>query len=81
MAVYKVYGKQHCKGTSRKSGNPYDFINLHLLVKDRNVDGLAAVVKMVDPSVVDYDKIVVGQMYDIETDFNGNVSGINLAKV
>lgn len=80
MAVYKVYGKQHCKGVSKKTGKDYDFYNLHLLVRDRNVDGLACCVKMVDPSVIPYDNIIVNQMYDFSTDFNGNIDGITPAK-
>lgn len=79
--IYKVYGKQHCKGVSRKTGKDYDFINFHLLVKDRNVDGLACCVKMVDPSVVDYNSILVNQNYEFTTDFNGNVTAVTPAKV
>lgn len=79
--VVKVYGKQHCQGVSKKSGKNYDFYNLHLLVKDRNVDGLACCVKMVDPSVISFDNILVNQQYDLQTDFNGNIVSISPAKV
>lgn len=81
MAVFKIYGKQHLKGVSRKSGNNYDFINLHLLTIDPNVDGQCCKIVSVDPRCVDYDKIIVGQHYDFVTDFDGRVQSVNPAKV
>lgn len=38
----KVNGKAHRVGTSKKTGNPYDFIQLHFTAPDRGVDGLAS---------------------------------------
>lgn len=80
MAVYKVYGKQHLKGVSKKSGNNYDFCNFHLLVIDPNVEGQCCKVVSVDPRCCDYDKVLVGQHYDFETDFDGRVKSVTLAK-
>lgn len=81
MAVYKLYGKQHLKGVSRKSGNEYDFINCHLLIIDPNVEGQACKIVSVDPRVVDYDKLLVGQHYDFQVGFDGRVGSVTLAKV
>lgn len=80
MAVYKIYGKQHLKGVSRKSGKEYDFINCHLLITDSNVEGMACKVVSVDPRVVDYDKILVGQHYDFSIGFDGRVTAVTPAK-
>jgi len=37
-----VIGKAHLQGTSKKTGNPYNFIQLHYNGPARNVVGLAA---------------------------------------
>ena len=69
----KVYGKVHLSGTSKKTGNKYDFIQLHCLVPQRGVDGEAAKVISVSPDVVSYDAIIVGKSCNVEVDFDGRV--------
>lgn len=69
----KVYGKVHLSGTSRKTGNKYDFIQLHCLVPQRGVDGEAAKVISVSPDIVNYDSIIVGKTCNVEVDFDGRV--------
>ena len=69
----KIYGKVHLSGTSKKSGNKYDFIQLHTLVSQRGVEGSAARVITVSPSVINYDAIIVGKDIDVEVDFDGRV--------
>lgn len=69
----KVYGKVHLSGTSKKTGNKYDFIQLHCLVPQRGVEGEAARVISVSPEIVNYDSIVVGCVCNVEVDFDGRV--------
>lgn len=69
----KVYGKSHLIGTSKKTGNKYDFIQLHCLVSSRGVEGEAAKVVTVSPDIVNYDSIIVGKCCSFEVDFDGRV--------
>ena len=39
----KVIGKARLSGTSKKTGKPYDFVQIHYNGKARGVDGLAAI--------------------------------------
>lgn len=76
----KLYGKAHIQGKSSKTGKDIDFYVLHLLMPDPRIEGLSAVQKTVNPSVIDYDKLLVNQYYDIEPDFNGNIVKITPSK-
>lgn len=69
----KVYGKAHFFGTSKKTGNKYDFIQLHCLIPQRGVDGEAAKVVTVSPDLVNFDSIIVGKCCSVEVDFDGRV--------
>lgn len=77
--VVLIGGKEHKKGTS-KAGNAYDFNVLHFLAPKKNVYGLAAYEKIVDPTVISYDDILVNQHYEIETDMEGNITAMMAAK-
>lgn len=76
----KIEGKSHRQGVS-KAGKNYDFVTLHFLARENGVEGYAAVSKNINTSVYAYDKILVGQHYDLEVDFSGNVIGMTPAKV
>lgn len=78
--VVKVEGKEHRQGVS-KAGRNYDFIVLHFMARQNGVDGLAAVQKLVNTSVVSFESILVGQNYDLEPDFDGNIISVRPAKV
>lgn len=69
----KVYGKVHLFGTSKRTGNKYDFIQIHCLVPQRGVEGEAAKVLSVSPDIVNYDSIIVGKSCAVEVDFDGRV--------
>lgn len=69
----KVCGKAHLFGTSKKTGNKYDFIQLHCLVPQRGVEGEAAKVISVSPDIVEYDSIIVGKSCSVDLDFDGRV--------
>ena len=44
----KVYGKAHLEGMAKKSGNPYNFNQVHYLGKARGVEGQAALTLALD---------------------------------
>lgn len=69
----KVIGKAHFEGTSKKSGNPYSFNQVHYTGKARGVVGEAALTVTLDPDIYPYDKIEVGQSYNLECDTKGYV--------
>jgi len=66
-----VIGKAHLQGTSKKTGNPYNFIQLHYNGPARNVVGLAAMTLSLDPSMIPFDSIVVPGDYNVEFDNRG----------
>ena len=47
-----VYGKAHREGVAKKTGNPYNFNQVHYLGKARNVIEQAAMALALDP--IDY---------------------------
>ena len=65
----KVVGKAHFQGTSKKTGSPYDFIQVHYLGHARGVVGDAALTAALDPSLVNYDTLPIP--CDATLDFDG----------
>ena len=76
----KVYGKSHLEGIAKKTGNPYNFNQVHYLGKARNVEGQAALTLALDPREYPIDRIEVGKEYDVEFDQRGYVIGFTLAR-
>lgn len=66
-----VIGKAHMQGTSKKTGNPYNFIQLHYNGPARNVVGLGAMTVNIDPSMACFDSILIPGDYLIEFDNKG----------
>ena len=66
-----VEGKAHLKGTSRRTGNDYDFVQVHYLGKAFGVVGQAACTLNLDPNEHPLDTIVVGADYNVEFDNRG----------
>lgn len=69
----KVIGKQHLQGTSKKTGNPYNFIQIHHVSPARGVVGLAARTFSLDPNFMLFDDIKVDAEYDVDFDQGGYV--------
>ena len=69
----KVYGKSHLEGIAKKTGNPYNFNQVHYLGKARNVIGQAAMTLALDPIDYPIDTIEVGKEYNVEFDNRGYV--------
>ncbi len=67
----KVVGKAHLTGTSKKTGNPYDFIQVHYLGHARGVEGSAALTVSLDPSLYPFAQIPVPCEAVIEFDNRG----------
>lgn len=66
-----VIGKAHLQGTSKRTGKPYDFIQLHYNGPARGVDGMAAMTLSLDPSMFPYSSIVIPGAYNVEFDQRG----------
>lgn len=62
----QVIGKAHLEGTSKKTGKPYNFNTVYYNGPDRGVEGLASLSLSLDPSMVPYNTIVVGDTYEVE---------------
>lgn len=72
MAKVTLFGKIHRKGTSRKTGEPYNFYEFHIAVPKRGVIGESAERKIVDASFCDFDKLAFG-VYEADFDSDGNL--------
>ena len=73
----KVLGKMHRAGTSRKTGNAYDFIQLHYLGKEPGVEGQAACTVNIDPGLLPYEDVKIGADYNVEYGPRGYVTGFS----
>ncbi len=69
----KVIGKQHMEGTSKKTGQPYNFNSIHYNAPARGVEGLAAKQVNIDPALFPYSQIILGCEFDLEFDEKGYV--------
>lgn len=67
----KVYGKAHLEGKSKKTGNSYNFNQVHYLSPARGVEGLAAQTLTLDPAHYPLESIVVNADYYVEFDNRG----------
>lgn len=74
----KVIGKAHFEGTSKKTGNPYNFHQIHYTGKARGVEGEAAMTLSLDPSFCALDAIKLGATYNVDFDQRGNVVDFSL---
>lgn len=73
----KVIGKSHLEGTSRKTGRPYNFNQLHFTAPARGVEGVAAQVVSYDPAIFPLDRVEVGKSYELDLDLRGYVTAIS----
>lgn len=69
----RIEGKAHLKGTSKRTGQSYDFIQIHYLGPDRGVTGKAALTLALEPPNYNFDAIAVGSEANVEFDNRGNV--------
>lgn len=76
----KVYGKAHLEGVAKKTGNSYNFNQVHYLGKARGVEGLAAQTLALDPIDYPISRIEVNREYDVEFDNRGYVVAFDPVK-
>lgn len=69
----KVQGKAHLEGTSKKTGRPYNFNQIHYLGKAYGVEGQAALTFALDPKEYPIESISVGGEYNVEFDNRGYI--------
>ena len=69
----KVIGKAHLKGNSKKTGNDYDFIQVHYIGRARGVEGHAALTLSLDPCEYSFADVIVGGEYNVEFDNRGYI--------
>ncbi len=69
----KVIGKAHREGTSKRTGNDYNFNQVHYNAPARGVEGIAAKTFSLDPGAFPYGSIQVGSEYNVEFDERGYV--------
>ncbi|MDY3281296.1 hypothetical protein [Dysosmobacter sp.] len=69
----KVIGKAHLRGTSKRTGNAYDFVQVHYNGPARGVEGEAAKTLMLDPLYFPLSSIVIGATYNVDFDDRGYV--------
>lgn len=67
----KVIGKAHLQGISKKTQQPYDFIQIHYNGKARGVEGMAALTLSLDPKDYPFANVIVGGEYTVEFDNRG----------
>lgn len=79
MPRIKVIGKQHMEGTSKKTGQPYNFNTVHYNAPARGVDGLAAKTVNIDPAIYPLAQIAIGAEYVVEFDERGYCVGFEPA--
>lgn len=60
MPKYKIYGKSHLEGTSRKTGRDYNFHVIHTLGRGRGVEGFEAKQINLDGRAFSYDDLRIG---------------------
>lgn len=76
----KIIGKQHLNGTSRKTGNPYDFSVVHFNCTQSGVEGLSATTVNLGREIIAYNDIRVGEDYDLEFGVHGIIVGFTPVK-
>ena len=77
--IIKVIGKAHLQGESKKTGKPYDFIQVHYNGPAYGVEGLGAITQNLSPQYYDYDSIQIGKCYDLQFDNRGYPVSFKLA--
>ncbi len=76
----KIFGKAHLEGTSKRTGKPYNFIQVHYLAPSRGVEGLAAQTLMLDPARFPLEQIVLNADYSVEFDNRGYPVDFSIVK-
>lgn len=68
-----IFGKLHRQGVAKGTGRAYDFWEVHYSAPRRGVTGEAAITKTVDPSLFNFETMIVPADYQVECDDQGNI--------
>ena len=71
-----VCGKAHRRGVSKKTGNPYDFIQIFYLGRGYGVEGLESKSLNLEPREYNFDTLRVDADYEVEFDERGYCVGL-----
>ena len=63
--IVNVCGTHTFKGTSKKTGKPYDFVEIHFTFQDDNVTGLKCASATLDRGTIGQRDIIVGDDLDM----------------
>lgn len=66
-----VIGKRHMEGTSRRTGQPYNFDEVHFNGPAWGVEGMAAQVVKLNPGLCPFADILIGREYELDFDQRG----------
>lgn len=77
--IVQFVGYVRRSGVSKKSGNDYDFVEIHFIKDNPSFTGRETATKTVRPSFP-YDKLVPNMHYDFSFDDRGNLSSAVPAK-
>ncbi|MEA4934453.1 MAG: hypothetical protein VB071_12865 [Lawsonibacter sp.] len=69
------------RGVSKKSGNAYDFIQVHYNGKSRGVEGQATLTLSLDPADYPMDSVILGGEYNVEFDNRGYIQEYLMVQV
>lgn len=75
-----VVGKEEMKGTSKKTGNPYDGSLVHITFKKARCAGFAVESLFVDSSLARFNNIEVSKEYDLDRDGRGYILAFEAVK-
>lgn len=68
-----VMGKEHLKGTSRKTGKPFDNTVVYIQHKKNNVEGVYCGDVWLDAATFPVESVQVGKSYFLDRDDRGYV--------
>ncbi len=69
-----IIGKAHREGVAKRTGNPYNFYQVHYTGPNRGVEGLASLILNLAPSLIPYADIKLNAEYEVEFNNRGYVS-------
>ena len=76
----KVIGKAHLQGHSKRTGNDYNFVQVHYVGPSRGVEGMAGQTVNLDPAAYPVSSIIVGETYNVEYGPRNSIVGFELVK-
>lgn len=73
-----VQGKEKLKGTSKKTGQPFDATLVHVSYDKKGCEGVACDSIFVSTDICDFSDIIVGEVYHADYDSRGYMVGFTM---